>query len=74
LRKTKSPTPVFNKIALLRIQLTTLWNFWIRFSENVSSVATYGPITCWILLHQTCICVKQPNLQWIVIAHARLRS
>jgi hypothetical protein len=30
LRKTKSPTPTFNKMALLRTQLTALWYFWMN--------------------------------------------
>jgi hypothetical protein len=42
LRKTKSP-PSFNKMVLLRTQLTILWNLWMRFLENVSSLQTYGP-------------------------------
>jgi hypothetical protein len=61
LRKTKSPIPVFNKMALLRTRLTTLWNFWIRFSENVSSLETYGPLARRTLLHQTFICGEQQN-------------
>jgi hypothetical protein len=74
LRKAKSPTPGFDKIALLRTQLTTLWNFWMRFSENVSSLETYGPLARRILLHQNFICGEQQNLQCIVIVHARLMS
>jgi hypothetical protein len=44
LRMAKSPTPDFNKMALLCTQLTTLWNFWMRFSENMSSLETYDPL------------------------------
>jgi hypothetical protein len=63
LRKTKSPTPGFKKMALLRTQITTLWNFWMRFLENMSFLETYGPFTHQILLHQTFICGEQQNLQ-----------
>jgi hypothetical protein len=34
LRETKSPTPGFNKMALLCTQLTALWNFWMGFSRK----------------------------------------
>jgi hypothetical protein len=64
----------FQKMALLLTQLTTLWNFWIRFLENVSSLETYGPLARRIFLHQTIICGEQHNLQCIVISHARLMS
>ena len=57
LRKMKSPTPGFNKMALLRTQLTTPWNFWMRFSENVSSLETsVAHPARRILLHQNFIC------------------
>jgi hypothetical protein len=61
-------------MALLRKQLTTVWDFWMRFAENVSYLETCGPHARRILLHQTFICVEQHNLQYIVIAHARLMS
>jgi hypothetical protein len=48
-RKMKSSTPG----ALLCTQLTMLQNFWMRFLETVSSLQTYGPLACWILLHQS---------------------
>jgi len=37
LRKMKSDTPGFNKIALLHTHLTTPWNFWEIFGERVIS-------------------------------------
>jgi hypothetical protein len=43
-------------MALLHTQLTALWNFRMRFSENVSSLETFGPHARRILLHQTFIC------------------
>jgi hypothetical protein len=43
LRKMKSPTPGFNKMGLLHTRLTTLWNFWMRFSENVISRNLWPP-------------------------------
>jgi hypothetical protein len=49
-------------------------SFWMRFSENVSSLETYGPLACRILLHQTFISGEQQNLQCIVIAHSRLSA
>jgi hypothetical protein len=51
---------------------TTQLNFWMRFSDNVLCLETYGPLTRWILLHQSSVCVEQQNLQCIVIAHAHL--
>jgi hypothetical protein len=38
------------------------------------SLETYGPLAPRILLHQAFICEEQQNLQYIVIAHARLMS
>jgi hypothetical protein len=46
----------------------------MSFSENVSSLEAYGPLARRILLHQTSICGEQQNMQFIVIALARLMS
>jgi hypothetical protein len=59
----------------LRTMLTTLWNFWMRFSENVSSLGTYAPPPLSPYLAPPDLYLwGQQNLQCIVIANTRLTN